>query len=362
MSRTFLKPIDLKDIGLHSNMLQSSFWGCLKSSFGWRAFAFKIEDSESLLVLLRELGAGQSLAYVPHGPMISSDWDAVTEIAESLRSYLPKSCMFVRFDPPWGVKVPALSKDSAGYPESELAPPASGGASSGPYGPYFKANMDIQPPSTVILDLRKPEDELLAGMKSKTRYNIRLSAKKGVEVRTTGIEGLPKWYDLYKITAERDKIALHGYDYYEKIFDLASEQAAEGAPELRLLQAVIDDVVEAGIITAWQGRPFEDRRATYLYGASSNNKRSYMPAYALQWEAIKQAAVAGCTIYDFFGIPPADNPEHPMHGLYRFKTGFGGEILHRPGCWDFPYKKSAYKAFRTLELARNYYYKNLKKR
>ncbi len=87
-----------------------------------------------------------------------------------------------------------------------------------------------------------------------------------------------------------------------------------------------------------------------------------MPAYALQWEAIKQAAEAGCTSYDFFGIPPADNPEHPMHGLYRFKTGFGGEILHRPGCWDFPYKKSAYKAFKSLEKARNYYYKNLRKR
>ena len=253
---------------------------------------------------------------MPHGPAAEGEgaWELCAELAASLRPQLPSNCMFIRFDPPWGIRYPALSKELTGYPGAELAPASR----------FRKANMDIQPPSTVVLNLKQTEEELLKGMKSKTRYNIRLAAKKGVEVRTAGIEALAEWYELYRITAERDKIALHGYDYYERIFQLSGAGGTGGeAPEFRLLQAVIDGVVEAGIITVWTGRPGGERHATYLYGASSNNKRNYMPAYALQWEAIKQAAAAGCSSYDFFGIPPIDNPDHPMYGLYRFKTGFG---------------------------------------
>lgn len=365
MPEIILEPIETSQLGLHSNMLQSGFWGDFKSAFGWRAFAFRYRGKgaasgadKSLLVLVRELGAGQSLAYVPHGPMIETgsqpvgDWEFAAKLAAALRSHLPKSCMFIRFDPPWGLSFPALSKEQTGYPAAELSPESA----------FSKANMDIQPPSTVILNLDKTEEELLKGMKSKTRYNIKLAGKKGVEVRTAGIEALPQWYELYRTTAERDKIALHGYDYYEKIFNIAAQQPEGQGPELRLLQAVIDGEVEAGIITVWQGEAGADRRATYLYGASSNNKRNYMPSYALQWEAIKQASAAGCMTYDFFGIPPVDDSSHPMYGLYRFKTGFGGEILHRPGCWDFPYKKAAYKVFGAAEKLRNYYYKTLKKR
>ena len=363
MSETGLEAIALEELGEHSNLLQSSFWGSLKGEFGWKPLAFRLDGRLSasgergLLVLVRELGFGQSLAYVPHGPMSGSvdstaGWELTAELAGALMPYLPKSCMFIRFDPPWGVNRPALDKEAGGYPEDELSPGRGGAAAA-----FRKAQMDIQPPSTVILGLNQSEEELLKGMKSKTRYNIRLAAKKGVEVRTAGIEALPEWYELYRITGERDKIALHSYDYYERIFTLAAEQPNGTAPELRLLLAVIDGVIEAGIVTCRKGK-----RATYLYGASSNNKRNYMPAYALQWKAIKQAAADGCTEYDFFGIPPVDNPEHPMYGLYRFKTGFGGDILHRPGCWDYPYKKNLYSLYRAAERARYFYYKKLKKR
>ena len=269
MSNTDIEPIALNDIETHSNLLQSGFWGRLKGEFGWQPLAFRFNDSISgknnavLLVLVRELGAGQSLAYVPHGPMfgsadggsldIASCWEFTAELAASLKKYLPSGCMFIRFDPPWGVLRPALDKAAGGYPESELSPKKSGATAA-----FRKARMDIQPPSTVILRLGGSEEELLKGMKSKTRYNIRLAAKKGVEVRTAGIEALPEWYELYRVTAERDKIALHSFEYYERIFTMAAEQSAEAdgaAPELRLLQAVIDGVVEAGIITCRQGRP-----------------------------------------------------------------------------------------------------------
>ncbi|MDC7126203.1 MAG: peptidoglycan bridge formation glycyltransferase FemA/FemB family protein [Spirochaetales bacterium] len=351
-----LKQIDIANFGASSNMLQSGFWAEFKHGFGWKPFAFEYNETK-LLVLCKSLGGGYSLAYVPHGPSLSDGtWDKCLELAKELKSFLPKKCMFIRFDPPWGLRFPALGKELKGYPEAELSPENG----------FYKANMDIQPPSTVILDLAKTEDELLKGMKSKTRYNVKLAAKKGVIVKTTGIEGLPEWYQLYKVTSERDKITIHPYSYYESFFTLAKERHAEGdnsgAPELRLLQAEIEGKVEAGIIVTFQGGGDSPKCATYLYGASSNNKRNYMPAYALQWEAIRQAKAAGCVSYDFFGIPPVDNPEHPMYGLYRFKTGFGGEILHRPGCWDVPFKKGLYKIFGNAEKFRHYYYKTLKKR
>jgi len=359
MSGLKIEQIHLSELESGNNLLQTAFWGELKSAFGWSSFAFKINGSP-LLVLVRELGGGNSLAYVPHGPVkselseISAQWELTAKLAEALKPHLPPSCMFIRFDPPWGMSCPALSSGDRSYPEAGLAPKTG----------FRKALMDIQPPSTVMLDISRTEDEILKGMKSKTRYNIKIAAKKGVTVQTRGIEALESWYELYKITAERDKIALHSFDYYRSIFELASEYETSTpgrGPELRLLEAVIEGTIEAGIIICFQGQG-DARRATYLYGASSNNKRNCMPSYALQWEAVKQASAAGCRAYDFFGIPPADDPEHPMHGLYRFKTGFGGEILHRPGCWDYPLKSVRYRAFRTAEKLRTYYYKKLKKK
>ncbi|MBI9105758.1 MAG: peptidoglycan bridge formation glycyltransferase FemA/FemB family protein [Spirochaetales bacterium] len=359
MSEIKIEKINLIELEAGNNLLQSAFWGELKQAFGWQPFAF-IVDSNPLLVLVRELGGGNSLAYIPHGPAgpiqneIGSNWKLSAMIAEGLKPLLPSSCVFIRFDPPWGISVPALTDGDRSYPENTLSAP----------GMFRKALMDIQPPSTVVLDIGRTEEELLKGMKTKTRYNIKLAAKKGVTVQTRGVEALKGWYELYRITAERDRIALHSYEYYEKIFNLAAEKNREVAgsgPELRLLEAVIDGTVEAGIIISFQGAAGR-RRATYLYGASSNNKRNLMPSYALQWEAIRQAAAAGCSDYDFFGIPPADDPEHPMHGLYRFKTGFGGQILHRPGCWDYPLRKVRYNAFRSAEKLRNYYYKKFRKK
>ncbi|HAK45800.1 MAG TPA: hypothetical protein DCO79_07775, partial [Spirochaeta sp.] len=157
MSEISLKPVDLEKLGTHSNLLQSAFWGSLKAEFGWKAYAFRI-NKQSLLVLVREIKAGQSLAYVPHGPMsdgeIAELWNHTAELAVVLRPHLPASCMFIRFDPPWGISLPALTKTPSGYPAEALSPKQS----------FTKARMDIQPPSTVILDLNKPEDELLKGM------------------------------------------------------------------------------------------------------------------------------------------------------------------------------------------------------
>jgi lipid II:glycine glycyltransferase (peptidoglycan interpeptide bridge formation enzyme) len=193
-------------------------------------------------------------------------------------------------------------------------------------------------------------------MKPKTRYNIRLALRKGIEVREVGRDGLERWYDLYRHTAQRDRISIHSKDYYEAQFDLADEYRKKGLA-YRLLLANRGDETLAGIIVVIWGKT-----ARYLFGASSNRHRNLMPTYAVQWRAIQMAREAGCERYDLFGIPASDEPHHPMHGLYQFKTGFGGEVVNQLGCWDVVLDGLRYAVYRRAEVARRLYHKVLKKR
>ena len=132
---------------------------------------------------------------------------------------------------------------------------------------------------------------------------------------------------------------------------------AREAPVITLYTAHHEDDLLGGIIVAsWRGV------STYLYGASSDVKRNLMAAYLLQWEAMRRAMANGDHGYDLFGIPPTDDPAHPMHGLYRFKTGFGGRVLHRAGAWDLILRPTPGALYRGAERLRGWYYYRVRKR
>jgi lipid II:glycine glycyltransferase (peptidoglycan interpeptide bridge formation enzyme) len=370
----------LADLDRGGTFLQSGFWASFKAEFGWRPrpFLFRGEtagaDESRLLVLERGLGAGLGFAYVPHGPDLPCEPAGRTELlaglAMAVRQKLSPGSLFLRFDPPWYLAEESRPAGDAAEKQGQdddesaaVAPPGEPGRPT--YGrPLLRSAADVQPPDTVLLDLRPDEEGLLSGMKPKWRYNIRLAEKKGVTV--AGIDARGDWrpaletfYKLYEETAARDRIALHPAVYYRRLFELASAHA-EGTglrPDLRVWTATHEGTTLASIITIYRGE-----EAVYLYGASSNEKRNLMPAYALQWAAIRAAREAGCVEYDFYGIPPRDDPGHPMSGLYRFKTGFGGRIVHRGGSWDCPLRPVLYRAFRAAESARNWYYKDFRKR
>jgi lipid II:glycine glycyltransferase (peptidoglycan interpeptide bridge formation enzyme) len=208
----------------------------------------------------------------------------------------------------------------------------------------------------VILDLRQGEDGLLAGMKSKTRYNVRLSARRGVEVEEGGAEKLGLWYGLHRETATRDRIAVRQPAYFTGLFE-AAESYPGRRPEYRILLARADGELLGGIVVCFWGR-----RAWYLYGASSARRRNLMPNYALQWQAVRLALERGCREYDLFGIPPSADPSHPMAGLFQFKTGFGGRIENRLGPYDAVYRPAVYRAYGAAEALRRFYFKTIKKR
>lgn len=320
-----------------STFMQTLFWGDLKSEYGFKPIYFLIEKDDvrsGLVVMVRPIFKGYSLAYVPHGPAkeisLSSDLE---EISSSLKPYLPKKCLFIRYD---------LLTGSTGdnYPLPLK-------------GRLRKSSVSIQVPDTTVLNIEPTEDELLKAMHKKTRYNIKLAVKKGVTVREASIDEIDKWYDMYEVTAKRDAIAIHSKDYYKSVYNRSKNYENV---DMKFLFAEHEDDLLAGIFVLIHGNA-----ATYLYGASSNVKRNLMPAYLLQWDAIKKVKKIGCSSYDFFGIPPVNDSKHPMYGLYRFKIGFGGEIYHRHGCYDYSLSSLA-MVFRILESLRNFYFKRIKKR
>ena len=187
-------------------------------------------------------------------------------------------------------------------------------------------------------------------MKPKTRYNIRLAQRHGVEVRSVGVEGLETWYRLYSETAFRNGLHLNNIQYFRSMFASRME-CQDPKVKVRLLIAYHDEIPLAAMFLA-----FSSHRATYLYGASSSEKRNVMPTYALQWKAIQLARESNCREYDMFGISPTANSSHPMYGLYKFKTGFGGEVYHQLGCWDYPLNEDKYKYFSSMEMNNKGYY------
>jgi lipid II:glycine glycyltransferase (peptidoglycan interpeptide bridge formation enzyme) len=361
-SGRFLKGLEPANLGVCNaagSFLQSGFWGSFKARFGWNARPFMLNwegGAKPLLVIRRRLLSGFSFAYVPWGPELPGFFSvpgkegqearlhALEELAVALRRFLPRDTAFIRFDPPW-------------YSQGLEASPPMG-------KPFTRSGADIQPPDTVLLDLRPSLERILGAMKTKSRYNVGLAARKGVKVRCSDFDApeggfnadIETFYRLLRETAARDGIAIHGIEYYRTFFNHAREYAAGSSgprPDARLYLAEYLGAPLAAIVTLFHGP-----EGVYLYGASSNSHRNLMAPHALQWKAMEDAKAAGCTEYDLFGIPPTNHENHPMAGLYRFKTGFigsgegGGRIIHRPGSWDYAYRPLASGLFNTAEKLR----------
>ena len=351
-----------------SSFLQSDFWASFKEKHGWASnhLCVKYQSAEKeasfyFTLLTRHIISSFHIGYVPMFPNLLKEGDSYSElltaIAKAFYKQFKARLIFIRFDIDLSIKLDnalgeASQTDKVMRPQIELK--KTNGFN------IKKAKTDIQPPDTVILNLTLSTDELLAQFKSKWRYNIRLSQKKGCVVEKLEMKtkeeiekGIALFYGLYETTSSRDGIAIHSKDYYKDLFILANEYPDVS---VRLYVAKHSEEPLAAIITI-----FYNEDATYLYGASSNEKRNLMPTYLLQWQAIIDAKEWGAKIYDFYGIPPFDDPHHPMVGLYRFNTGFGGMILHKIGSIDVFKSFLLYKVYSFIEDLRSLYYKKIKK-
>ncbi len=365
-------PKDISEIESSNIAQQTSFWAEVKFQQGLQPFAFRysatrdilspVTQSNStiehdLLVLVRYIDSNHCFAYVPYGPKDEPDFENhgifLEELSEVLRPHLPKNCILIRYDLPWENQW-ANEDDFYDEQGNWNGPPS---LQSQEFRVNFntrnwnlmKSHTDILPSNTIFLNLNQSRENLLQQMKAKTRYNIRLSLRKGVNVKNYGMDHLDTWYSLYRETAFRNNINLHNKDGFRAVLDNSFSDNVKP----HLLLADLDGEFLAGMFLL-----LSKKRGTYLYGASSGTKRNLMATYAVQWEAIRMAQEAGCEEYDMFGTAPNANSGHPLYGLNRFKFGFGGNPFHRMGCWDYPLNPETYPAFRAQEVNNQSYHTN----
>jgi lipid II:glycine glycyltransferase (peptidoglycan interpeptide bridge formation enzyme) len=213
-----------------------------------------------------------------------------------------------------------------------------------------KSKKDHEPAQTLLIDLLQNEENILAAMKAKTRYNIRLSEKKGVRIYSSWRpENVRSFLNLMSETAKRDKIRNHPDDYYLKMIEAIPEE------KLKLFLAEVNKQVIAGALVV-----FYDQVATYLHGASSDNFRNMMAPFGLQWAAIKEAKRRGFKFYDLGGTSLATK-DHPVAkeswaGISRFKVGFcpACQPVDFPGCWDVILNKKKYYFYRTIQTIKGF--------
>jgi lipid II:glycine glycyltransferase (peptidoglycan interpeptide bridge formation enzyme) len=314
------------------HILQTSAWGRLKQVFAWQA-RYICGDGKNgpplgAQVLFRRLPFGFHIAYIPKGPVgwkleNDQDWLAWSDFLEAVDTICRKlNAIFLILEPDL-------------LTENLSAPPK--GFSTGIH--------PIQPMRTLVVDLSGSEQDVLARMKQKTRYNIRLAQKKGVTVESS--QDLDTFYRLMTMTGRRDAFGIHSLDYYREAFHIFYS-----LEECELLIARFQGEPLAGLMVFRHGR-----RSWYFYGASSDAHRDLMATYLIQWEAMRWAMRLGCTEYDLWGVPDEDenvleaefnSRSEDLWGVYRFKRGFGGALHRSAGPFEQVYRPNLFRIYTNM--------------
>jgi peptidoglycan pentaglycine glycine transferase (the first glycine) len=304
-----------------AHLLQSGEWGNLKSSFGWDV-AHIIVGGLGTQILFRRLPLGLTFAYIPKGPVgVDQEKTGQQFWAEVDSLCQKKHAVFLKMEPDgW--------KDEA----SSRSQPVT----------FLSSPQHIQPSNTLVVDLKGSEEDIFNRMKPKTRYNIRLAARKDVTVRPS--DDLVDFYHVMGVTSQREAFHVHSLEYYRRVYDLFHPKGM-----CELFMADFHGLSLAAVMVFAFGK-----NAYYFYGASADVERNRKPTYPLQWEAIRWAHGKGCTEYDMWGIPDeatdvdddeAEAREDGLWGVYRFKRGFGGSIKRAQQTLDRVYNPLLYKLY-----------------
>ncbi len=197
------------------------------------------------------------------------------------------------------------------------------------------------PPYTVVVDLTQTEEEILAAMKQKGRYNIRLAEKKWVVVEQVekNAYNAKIYYELMNLTTSRNNFAWNTQKYYEDFL--------ENIEDSQLFFAYYEEqVIAAGIFV------YEGDTAIYYYGASNNEYRKVMAPHLLQWKAIEHAKKRGCKIYDFLGVAWPDEENSSLAGVTKFKMQLSPDRRKVSEGYIFVNKKFKYSLIQILKKIR----------
>ena len=334
----------------YAHVLQSWAWGQFKARWGWRSIPLTMsvggngwEAAAAAHVLRRDLPrTPYCVLYVPKGPALNyADATLRRHVLAQLEHLARRErAVFIKIDPEvvqsWGLENERVSPLGAAVMR-DLA--ARG---------WRPSVEQIQFRNTVELPLESTEEQLLAAMKQKTRYNIRLAERKGVSVRPGTTADLPTIAAMYQETGARDGFTTRPSEYY-----------------LDGWSALTNVGLAQPLLAEFEGRPiaavilvrFADR-VIYMYGASRDEARERMPNHLLQWEAIRWARAQGAKVYDFWGAPDVFDESGRLGGVWRFKAGFNGEVVRFIGAWDYTSRPLLYRLYtqaipRYLDLLRS---------
>ncbi|MFH0905520.1 MAG: peptidoglycan bridge formation glycyltransferase FemA/FemB family protein [bacterium] len=310
------------------HFLQSWAWGEFQKTLGNPIWRLAVEDGgeivNQLLVINLRLGWGWSLLYSPRGNLVNKNASAQAQqvsgklLLDKIRAIADKdkSLILFRVDP----NTPTPDTITATLYKS--------------LGLTLNPKKNIQPKHSLVIDLTLSETVLMEQMKQKTRYNINLGARHGVEIhRARDEHDIKIFAELIRTTSARNQFSAHGGHYYETQFKILHPAGIQD-----LFIASTGNEPLAGILV----NTFGDT-ATYTHGASANHHRNLMAPHLLQFTAMITAKDKGVKHYDMWGIHP--DPNHPWAGITRFKQGFGGREVVYLGTFELPLRSFAYKLY-----------------
>lgn len=319
---------------IDGGFLQSDIYGQVKQAENFQVFSFDDKGSFRALVILHQLPLVGNYFFLPRGPIFDkkiSEADLEKQLFQLMEKAKELNIGWLRIEPQSTVDWIRMKKIF----EKKYQ--------------IVKSKKNHEPIQTLILNLDKTLEKLLAEMKPKTRYNLRLAEKKGVKIVFSKEKAVVEdFLALLEVTAKRDGIKNHNKCHYRKLIEVGGES-------VELVLGKVGNETVCGAILILFGN-----RAIYLHGASSNRHREKMATYLLQWEMIKLAQKRGCRIYDFFGVKVLSQKDEkgeyqPLggswKGITRFKLGFSPTegLEEYPGCYDVILNKKKYFLYRIIQ-------------
>lgn len=310
--------------------MQSSWWADFRLTSGYEHFAVILKSRNTIVggavVMKLSYTDGSCFYYIPDGPVIPEGesigeeiFNAILNAVDERRIKEGQTVSHLRIEPRWN----SLPKFVTGF--QPVAP------FSDPY---------TEPRNTLYINLTFSEEEILAQMKPKGRYNIRVAQKHGVAVvEDMSEKGLSDFINLYCSMAERQGIEAKPTEYFEIMISLL-ESLNKGS----IYFAEYKSKRIAAAIVVYFGN-----RATYFFGASTVEHKNVMAPYLLHFEIMRKAKILGYEVYDLWGIAPQNETNHPWNGISTFKRKFGGEEVKLVRTLDYVYNKKAYDLYLESE-------------
>ena len=295
-----------------SGFMQSTGWAAFKRAEGYETLRYGLLDDDGGLwgggVLLAWPAEGaEGYVVCPEGPVLP--WDDIERARAGLRGLLAVVRQRSAAHGGLGLRI-----------EPHLPPPAPSLLRG-----WVRAPADLTPEHTLLVDVTRPDDDLLAAMHPKFRYNLRLAQRHGVEVESSAdVDDVQRFHDVFIDTAHRQSFFGEPYGFF---LNLGAALFPRDMARLYFARRGERDL--AALLVIYYGR-----RATYLYGGSLAEDRAVMPNHLLHWTVMREARARGCREYDLYGYDPFGRPSHLFAGISRFKGQFGAQRWSRLGAYD----------------------------